>query len=277
MHPRLKRTAIQRQQNALVTAEQRFVEEFAMDFSPRKAALRAGLLEIEGPKLLAKPHIQMALERERAKRADRTNIYADEIMRRWWLLANADVNEVVQLRRCCCRYCWGESGEYQRTRIEMDNALREHNATAARLVKEGKEATIFARLGGEGYNATLDPNPECTECFGEGIVSVYFADTRNLSPSGKALYDGVKIKGDGSIELKMRDRDKALELVAQHLGMKVGLAGISVFQQNNSTVTINRIERVLVDPPKVIDAGLGENVTDTDSEGVRTFVEPSEV
>lgn len=275
-HKRLRRTHERVSHRALAVAEQRFVDEYAIDFSPEKAALRAGLPPVEGPRLLGKIHIQQGLERDRSKRADRTNIYADEIMRKWWLLATADVNELVQLRRVCCRYCYGENGEYQRTRIEMETAIREHNAQAFKIVSQGGKATMFAKLGGEGYNATLPPNEDCTECFGEGIVNVHFTDTRNLSEAGKALYDGVKVKGDGSIELKMRNRDNALELVAQHLGMKVGLASMSIFQQNNSTTTINRIERILVDPTKVIDVG-SEDVTDTDGEGVCTLTEASEV
>src|SRR5690606_20274503 len=67
-----------------------------------------------------------------------------------------------------------------------------------------------------GYDKRQEPNPDCPECFGEGIGEVFMHDTRNLSPAAKVLYRGVKI-GKGTIEMSMASAEKAQEILAKVL------------------------------------------------------------
>lgn len=64
---------------------------------------------------------------------------------------------------------------------------------------------------------TRDPNPECSECRGEGRGDVLIADTRKLSPAARALYAGVKITKEG-LEVKMHSKLDAAEKIGRHLG-----------------------------------------------------------
>lgn len=210
--------------NPLNISQQRFVDEYLIDLDANKAALRAGYVgERSGLTLVSDPLIAAAIALARGQRSARTDIYADEVLRRWWVLATADPNELVQLRRVNCRHCHGTNHEFQRTRAEIDEALRKHEATS----KKGKGTAPFDEKGGDGYDPWGDPNPDCPECSGEGIERVYFQDTRNLSPAARLLYAGVEQGPNGSTKLKLRDQEAALLNVAKHLGMHVDRKEVS--------------------------------------------------
>ena len=59
----------------------------------------------------------------------------------------------------------------------------------------------------------------CPACDGDGVRSVWLNDSRNYSPAAALLYEGVKVSKDGTVELKIRDRQSAEHMIAQHLGM----------------------------------------------------------
>jgi phage terminase small subunit len=201
-----------------ITPEERaFAAKYLEHMDARRAIDEVGMPIMSKP--LQKKAVQRYIADLQAQRMKRCEITHDDVLRRWWLLANANANELVELRRVCCRYCYGENGEYQRTRAEFEADRRTFNLEQARLAAIGEAATFFAALGGEGYNGTRDPNPECTECWGEGVISVHFKDSRKLSPKGQILYDGVEITKDGSIKLKMRSRSHAEEMISRHVGM----------------------------------------------------------
>lgn len=197
--------------------EHAFVVEYLRHFNASRAARDAGYSPRssarQGFELLRRPEVQQAIAAATAERLARANIDADFVLREWAAIATADVNEIMQHRRVCCRYCHGIDGKYQRTQSEYDRDLRAHEADPARsLVAE------FDPLGGIGYNATLEPNPQCVECFGEGEARLHIVDTRDLSPGARALFAGIKQTKDG-VEVKFHSKDKALELIARHLGM----------------------------------------------------------
>lgn len=199
--------------------QQRFVEEYLVDLNATQAAIRAGY----SPKtagsqafdLLKKPEIQHAVDDRRKKLAETTKITPESVLQRWWDLANADPNELVQYRRECCRHCHGENHEYQ----WIDEAEHERAvATALANAKDGKQPVLPGTEGGFGFNEGRDPHPECPKCNGDGYGRVFAQDTRRLKGAAKMLYDGVKQTKEG-LEIKMLDRSKALENVARHLGM----------------------------------------------------------
>lgn len=204
---------------ALSTAELGFVQEFMLDRDPGAAASRAGLPRDRGRELLCKVSIKAALQALSLSRSARTSIYSDEVLRRWWLLATADARELVQLRRVCCRHCYGFDHQYQFTADELRREQRNHELNQRELPEPKRRP--FDDLGGDGYDGTKPPVAGCTECFGEGVLSVYLADSRSYSPAAALLFDGVKVTAQGSIEVKMRDRQHALDQVAEHLGMLV--------------------------------------------------------
>lgn len=123
-------------------------------------------------------------------------------------IATADPDEVTGLRTGACRHCWSENHEYH---------WKEHEylAELATAEREGRELPEIA--GGFGYRKTAQPNPECPECEGEGVVRQVPVDTSKLSPGGKMLFQGVKPTRNG-VEVKLADREKARENAAKIIG-----------------------------------------------------------
>lgn len=172
--------------------QQLFVDEYIIDFNATQAAIRAGYSEISarqmGSENLSKPYIKKAIDQAIADRRKRLRIDADTVLWKWWQIANADYNELSSVRRTACGFCHGDNLE----------------------VADGDDVPA-AILG-------KDINPDCTACAGEGEAYVHMADTTNLSPTAKMLYQGAENTKFG-IKINAADRMKALDNVARHLGM----------------------------------------------------------
>lgn len=161
-------------------------------------------------KLLADPEVMAAVERglSAAATAAPVTFNAAKALEMWLDLANADPRELIGLRVGCCRYCHGEDGGYQ---------WHEREYLAACDAAERDKMPLPDLAGGFGFNHTLDPNPDCWKCRGEGVERVVARDTSKLTPSALLLYGGVKSKRDG-IEIVMADRAKALENACRIIG-----------------------------------------------------------
>jgi phage terminase small subunit len=188
----------------LTARQQRFVDEYLIDLNATQAAIRSGYSERTadkiGSQLLGKTRVKEAVTNAQKLRADRLHIEADDVLRRWIEIANADPNELIQYRRGCCPDCWED------------------------VTDEGRDR---------------EPNPLCVKCGGEGHGRVHLADTRKLQGSAKRLYAGVQLGKDG-IKVNMRDQDAALINIARHLGMfkdKVELSGEFSVPTINLTLT----------------------------------------
>jgi phage terminase small subunit len=191
-----------------------FVREYLIDLNATAAARRAGYkgtrFECSAKWLLSRPHITAAIDAALAERAERTQITADMVLERWWQIATADPNDVVQFRRNACRYCHGDNHMYQwRDVIEYTEACEK---ARDRDKPEPKDD------GGYGFDANDAPNPDCPRCNGNGYGFTHISDTRKLNGPAKLIYAGVKETRDG-VEVKLADQAKALENVARHLGM----------------------------------------------------------
>lgn len=197
----------------LTTKQKRFVAEYLIDLNGKQAAVRAGYTvrraEVTASELLANRKVSEAVAEAMAKRESRTEITQDMVLSRYWQIATADANDLVQYRRNCCRHCWGIDHFYQWTEAEFEAAKIE----AAK--KNNAEPTCE---GGFGFDRLKAANPDCPECKGEGKGSMHVQDTRSLKGGARLMYAGVKLGKDG-LEVKMHDQMAALEKVARHLGM----------------------------------------------------------
>ena len=215
---------------SLTDKQQRFVEEYLVDLNATQAAIRAGYSEETaraiGCENLTKPDIADAITEAMAARSKRVQVTADEVLRELVDVAMSDVNDLIEHRIGCCRFCWGRGFRYQRTRNELERAEAQHAAANEKAVREGKDTTLFDPEGGEGYHIGRAPNPDCPECFGEGVGRPMFKDTAQASHRARRLYSGVKVTKDG-MEMKLRSQDKAIELLGRHLGMWKDKAEIS--------------------------------------------------
>lgn len=142
----------------------------------------------------------------RKERQTRYSAELDDVIAQLNAIINADPNEISQYRRVNCRYCWGFGHQYQwRDAVEFEEAETEAKA---------KEKPAPRDDGGYGYNQTLDPNPDCPRCNGEGRGEAVFADTRDIEGDAIHLLHGVKL-GKFGIEILTADKDSARKELAR--------------------------------------------------------------
>lgn len=199
---------------ALTPKQQRFVDEYLVDLNATQAAERAGYsahtAQEQSSRLLSNAMVAAAIQAARDQQAERTEITADLVLKRWWDIATADANALIQHRRAPCRYCNGKAHHFQW------KTVREFEAACAEAMAKKEPGPTDE--GGYGYLPTAPIDPACPECGGEGVGYTLAVDTRNLPPQAKLLYAGTRQTKDG-LEIKLHDQGKALENVAKHLGM----------------------------------------------------------
>lgn len=200
----------------LTELQARFVIEYLIDMDKTAAYQRAGYKSqgetgaAAARRLYRNVSVNRAIRDVLTARERRTQITQDAVLKMWWDIATADVNELTEYRRLCCRHCWGFGFNYQwRDAVEYDDAAKKAMAASKPPPQD---------VGGYGYDDTLDPNPDCPRCNGVGIGRAHFHDTRDLTSSVRRLFAGVK-EGKFGVEVITRNQDDALKMVAQHLGM----------------------------------------------------------
>lgn len=219
--------------SGLLWGHETFAIEYCKDRNATQAAIRAGYSKktagSQGFDFLKKPEIRKRITEIISENAKSLNIEVSDVLQIMWDRATGDVNDLVRLEHRCCRYCWGKDHEFQwkttrEFREAYDGEIRKQfgddidkMSKLARKFDGGQRIPgMPTDIGGYGYDPTASPNPECPECAGEGIERVAMADTREAM--SHPLYEGVKETQHG-IEIKIADRDKALENVAKHLQM----------------------------------------------------------
>jgi hypothetical protein len=221
-----------KQQQRAANRAEVFVREYLVDLNGAQAAIRAGYSAAAARQiayeLLSRPDVQAAVQAAMDERAQRTGISADAVIKRIWAIATADPAELIEMRRTCCRFCWGKDHHYQWTPHELRTARSDYEREVA-VADQDQLKLLQApdETGGIGFDPRKDPNPDCPECFGEGEQRVYPRDTRDVSPAARLLYAGVKTTQHG-IEIKMHDQPAMLTLAGKHLGLfkeKVELTG----------------------------------------------------
>lgn len=189
------------------------MNEYCVDENATQAYIRAGYAP-EGAgqsahNLLKSSEIKAAIAERMEELAVAASITPEWVVGQWAKLANADPNELVEVRRTCCRHCHGYSHQYQWTEAEYMDAVN-------KAIDSGKQAPDG--MGGFGYDLNADPFPSCPECGGQGVEDVRVADTRKLKGNAKALYAGAERTRNG-IKIHMRDKDAAVTNLARYLGM----------------------------------------------------------
>lgn len=162
-----------------------------------------------GAELMRKPRIRQAvLECRRAAVYD-IGASVGWLLDRFLDIATADPRELIGVRVGCCRYCRGEGHAYQWREREYIEHLTKAEMDGLPLPDPG---------GGFDFNATLDPDPDCPQCHGEGVERFVPRDSDKLSDQALLLFGGVKVKADGGYEIVIADRNKALELAGKIMG-----------------------------------------------------------
>lgn len=206
-----------------------FVNSFLTSLNGTRAYMEAvptakeSTAATEAWKLQRNPKVKAAIHQRMQERIKRMEVDQDEVLRRYLTRLEADPRELVEYHRGACRYCFGAGHLYQYTPAELVQAKAKHEANWKLKVLKSKGALSdadmpdFDEQGGVGFDARLEPNPECPECHGDGTGRVIIKDTRHLSPGALALYGGVEEGKDG-IKVRIGNRDDALLQVARHTG-----------------------------------------------------------
>lgn len=81
----------------LTAKQERFCEEYLVDLNATQAAIRAGYSENAASEIgyenLRKPQILEYVQELKAKRSERVQVTADDVLRRAWEIANLDVSD----------------------------------------------------------------------------------------------------------------------------------------------------------------------------------------
>jgi phage terminase small subunit len=214
------------------TARQHHYAQLIISGLSRPEAYRTAFPDATGPsisqrayQLERKPNVKKLIDDGRAMIVQTIALTHADLARRWAEDIVTDRNEIAQVRRVPCRYCWGEDHGYQETPAERGARRKAFDQALARLTASTKHGAVvavpdFDELGGIGYTIKREPHPDCPECFGEGEERVYLADTRKLSKAALGLFEGVEIKS-GMVSVKVKDRAGAEDRLARHLGMFV--------------------------------------------------------
>lgn len=213
---------------ALTEKQKRFIDEYLIELNATKA-YRIAYPSVKNDetagaaasRLLGNVKVKAYLDERIKARQQRTEITQDMVLQKWFDIATADPNEIIHLRRVCCRHCFGIGHQYQwRDPEEFEQAVQAALA-AHQFAKENgdnRELVLPSDAGGYGFDRLLRPHPKCPYCRGEGHAEIHIEDTRLLSPKARQLFAGIK-QTQAGIEIKFRDQDKALENIARHLGM----------------------------------------------------------
>lgn len=153
--------------------------------------------------------VSRAIRFLRDQRQRRLVAIEGEIIHQLVSIASADPNEISQLRRVNCRYCWGEDNRYQWRDVE------EFNKAEAKALTDGKPEPDF---GGVGFVDSSVPNPDCPKCGGEGTEAIFFTDTTMLDGPARWLFAGVKQTMNG-LEVKMANQDAARRELLKYIQM----------------------------------------------------------
>lgn len=220
--------------------ERQFVAELLADPKMNRTAAyekvfrsRGKVASSSAAKLMLKPAILEAIEKEKADRLRRAGLTADDVLRQIYDIATTDTNDLIEWRVGACRYCYGLNHRRQFTAGEYESELE-----AYRSGKKYESDDHFDSKGGIGFDPRKPPHPDCPECWGEGHGREILKDSRNLSPGARTLYNGVRRSKNG-IEVLQRSKDRALELAAKHTGVSketiaLGITGgVTIYVPDN--------------------------------------------
>lgn len=177
-------------------------------------------------KLRGRPDVRLRYNQLRAAALQAVGIDLASLVQDTYDIAEADANEIIRAFSGCCRHChgidhkwqWRDGDEYvaECDKIEADNQLRREQAPQG---VRTRDKALPDCEGGFGFDPHAKPNAACPQCMGVGLRHVVLADTTELSPAARKLYKGVKIKGDGSLEVLMHDQMQARDMLHRMAGV----------------------------------------------------------
>ena len=191
-------------------------------------------LEIAGySKSTAAANVRKTLLHELKEQADRDlellDISREQMLKYLASIVFYDVNNIVQIRRVPCPFCYSENGEPLISPYEYYQSVAKINETNATL--KPNERIPIPPKPTKWYDSTLPPNKDCPNCHGNGKQQHWQADTRELDAVGKMVFNGVKLTNIGP-EIQLFDRNKAWDMLCKAL---------RIYEDTPAQVQVNNI------------------------------------
>lgn len=197
-----------------------FVRHFLVHQNASRAYREAGYQDGPGTRqsahrLLTSAYIQARLQEERQRLLEALDVRVNDVVRRFRDIAFADISNIVGLHIGACRFCYGTGHAYQwRTVSEYHSSLAE---TQSDFASGNSKAACVQPEGGYGYDANLQPHPDCPECDGEGVPRIVFKDTRLFMDSERAVFAGA-VETRHGVNYRFHNQLKALQELAKRVG-----------------------------------------------------------
>lgn len=196
-----------------------FVEHYLIELNGTKAYkavfdadMRPNVAASAASRLLTTVNVRRLMSMRVKAMFERTEGLQDQVLTQLFGIAFCDANELSELRRESCRFCYGDGHLWQFKPSEFRAHREDWERAVTRALAENEEPPEWNPKGGEGFDPRREPNDDCPECFGEGVEREFFHDTRHLAPAAKAMYGGVKRTKDG-LEIIAHSQEKAREAI----------------------------------------------------------------
>ena len=218
----------------LTEREKMFVNEYLTDFNATRAAIAAGYAKKcaknTGYKVLQRPDVQALVRDMIDQRSAALQLDGEALMKTWVEIVNFDANELMQIRRIPCPFCYSTDGLPQYTEARymkeftafkrgLNNALA--SGALPKKDEDGEVQPLPSFPGTdelEFVDESKEPNPDCPVCHGRGHAQTFIPDTRTLSPIAKKLYGGFQ-EINGDVQVVAASKEKAMESLAKALGL----------------------------------------------------------
>jgi len=207
----------------------KFEKEFAirfMEMGNQEAAYKAvyhnkiakqnltdNAIKIGAAKMLKNPDVVAFIQEVRGELAGTALVDIQQLVIDLAQMATADINEICQIRRECCRHCWSIDNNYEWAEWEATRAVQKHKQELHKWEKEGadisKEPQSPDFSGGYGWHPHRDPNPDCPRCYGDGVLNTWVADSRTLSKGARKLYSGFEHDKFGNLKVLTKSQEEA--------------------------------------------------------------------
>lgn len=238
-------SAVKKNQHGLTAAQDIFATELASGSSqsdayrkayPRSLNWKDEVVWRKASELASHGEVQGRVRYLQEKACQKNEITVEKVLKRYWDIATANPNDLMQYRRECCRHCYGKEHNYQwideneffkdeeEYQKQSDEIDRKNSKIRKSQIPTSNNLQIPVNDGGYGFDPSLSPHAKCPICHGKGKESVYIADTRELKGGAALLYAGVKATSQG-LEIKTHDQLHALDKVASYLGMDKKILG----------------------------------------------------
>lgn len=127
-------------------------------------------------------------------------------------IATVDINEICQVRRECCRYCWGQYHVYEWAPWEYEEAMAQWERDLDEWARKGSlpdKKPPEPLSGGETWHPHREPNPSCPRCYGDGLLNPWIADSRTLKPAARKLFNGWEYDKQGNLKILLKSQEEA--------------------------------------------------------------------